>query len=58
MPPRALVLEKVAEYLLYAEKYAGARDVPDMDLPAELSLEILLAADYLGSKCLSMGVAE
>ena len=42
-----LILEKVCEYLYYHEKYTGVRDVPDMDIPPELCLELLMAADYL-----------
>ncbi|KAK3721295.1 elongin C [Vermiconidia calcicola] len=42
-----IVLEKVCEYFYYNEKYKDAKDVPDMDIPTELSLELLLAADYL-----------
>ena len=43
----ALVLEKVCEYFYYNEKNKDAKDVPDMDIPTELSLELLIAADYL-----------
>jgi elongin-C len=42
-----MVLEKICEYLYYNEKYADATDVPDMDIPPELCLELLMAADYL-----------
>ena len=42
-----LVLEKVCEYFYYNEKHKDAKDVPDMDIPTELSLELLMAADYL-----------
>jgi elongin-C len=42
-----IVLEKVCEYLYYAAKNKDARDVPDMELPMELSLELLMAADFL-----------
>lgn len=42
-----LVLEKVCEYLYYNEKHKDAKDVPDMDVPPELCLELLMAADYL-----------
>ena len=42
-----VVLEKVCEYLYYNEKHKDARDVPDMDIPPELCLELLMAADYL-----------
>ncbi|KAF2723929.1 POZ domain-containing protein, partial [Polychaeton citri CBS 116435] len=42
-----LVLEKICEYLYYNEKNKDARDIPDMDIPTELCLELLNAADYL-----------
>ncbi|KAI9667418.1 MAG: hypothetical protein M1821_000233 [Bathelium mastoideum] len=42
-----VVLEKVCEYLYYNERYRDAHDVPDMDIPPELCLELLMAADYL-----------
>lgn len=42
-----MVLEKVAEYLIYWYRYKDQDDVPDMDIPVHLCLEILQAADYL-----------
>ncbi|KAK5130333.1 elongin C [Cryomyces antarcticus] len=42
-----VVLEKVCEYLYYHEKFRDQKDVPDMDIPPELCLELLMAADYL-----------
>lgn len=42
-----LVLEKVCEYFYYNEKNREAKDVPEMDFPSELCLELLMAADYL-----------
>ena len=45
-----IVLEKVCEYFAYNEKNQSLRDVPDMDIPPELCLELLMAADYLDSK--------
>lgn len=42
------VLEKVVEYFYYAEKFAGAEGgVADMEMPADMCLELLMAADYL-----------
>lgn len=43
----SMVLEKVAEYLIYWYRYKDQEDVPDFDIPVELCLEILEAADYL-----------
>jgi len=45
-----LVLEYVCQYFYYNEKYRDVKDVPDMDIPAELCLELLMAADYLGGE--------
>ncbi|KAF2003252.1 POZ domain-containing protein [Amniculicola lignicola CBS 123094] len=42
-----VVLEKVCEYLYYSQKFAESKDVPDMDIPPALCLELLIAADYL-----------
>ncbi|KAK4983736.1 elongin C [Elasticomyces elasticus] len=42
-----IVLEKVCEYFYYNEKHKDSRDVPDMDFPPELCLELLMAADFL-----------
>ncbi|KAL4921438.1 BTB/POZ protein [Aspergillus aurantiobrunneus] len=42
-----VVLEKVCEYLCYNEKNKNQTNVPDMDIPPELCLELLMAADYL-----------
>lgn len=47
MVSSGIVLEKVCEYFYYNEKHKDARDVVDMDVPAELCLELLMAADYL-----------
>lgn len=41
------ILERVCEYLCYSLKYKDQGDVPDFDVPAELALELLVAADYL-----------
>jgi transcription elongation factor B subunit 1 len=48
-----MVLEKVCEYMYYYEKHKDARDVQDMDIPPELCLELLVAADYLDRMSLS-----
>ncbi|RHZ45654.1 elongin C [Aspergillus thermomutatus] len=42
-----VVLEKVCEYFCYNEKNKSQTNVPDMDIPPELCLELLMAADYL-----------
>ena len=44
-----VVLERVAEYFYYNHKYRNSENVPDMEIPAELCLELLMAADYLDS---------
>jgi len=42
-----VVLEKVCEYFYYNEKHKNAKDVSDMEIPPELCLELLMAADFL-----------
>ncbi|THC98668.1 hypothetical protein EYZ11_001871 [Aspergillus tanneri] len=42
-----IVLEKVCEYFFYNLKNKDQSNVPDMDIPPELCLELLMAADYL-----------
>lgn len=44
----AVVLDKVVEYFHYWYQYRNSEDVPDMDIPVEICLELLAAADYLG----------
>jgi transcription elongation factor B subunit 1 len=53
-----IVLEKVAEYFCYNFKNRNATDVPDMEIPPELCLELLMAADYLDSESLLCKVVE
>ncbi|PQE07691.1 transcriptional elongation regulator elc1 elongin c protein [Rutstroemia sp. NJR-2017a BVV2] len=45
-----IVLEKVAEYFYYHYKHRNSENVPDMEIPPELCLELLMAADYLDSE--------
>ncbi|KAJ5714687.1 uncharacterized protein N7483_011868 [Penicillium malachiteum] len=42
-----VVLEQVCKYLMYHGRAKNMTNVPDMDVPAELCLELLMAADYL-----------
>jgi len=42
-----IVLEKVVEYFYYSERHRDSVGVPDMDIPSELCLELLMAADFL-----------
>jgi len=44
-----VVLEKVCEYFYYNKKNENQKDVPDMEIPPELCLELLMAADYLNT---------
>ncbi|KAJ9157036.1 hypothetical protein NKR19_g3933 [Coniochaeta hoffmannii] len=41
------VLEYVAQYMQYWYMYKDKEDVPDMDIPVDLCLEVLMAADFL-----------
>ncbi|KAH6676114.1 BTB/POZ protein [Plectosphaerella plurivora] len=52
-----VVLEKVCEYCHYWYRYRDREDVPDMEIPVELCLELLVAADYLGLDKQSTGTA-
>ncbi len=40
------MLEKVVEYFHYWYRNRDKEDVPDMDIPVELCLELLDAAEY------------
>ncbi|KAI5292367.1 Transcription elongation factor B (SIII), polypeptide 1 (15kDa, elongin C) [Ascosphaera acerosa] len=44
-----IVLEKVCEYFLYNDRNKDQMNVPDMDIPPELCLELVMAADYLAT---------
>ncbi|KAJ2160592.1 elongin C [Coemansia sp. RSA 552] len=47
---RGKTLEKICQYLIYKHRFAseGASDrVPEFDFDVEMSLELLMAADYL-----------
>ncbi len=43
-----MILEKVVEYFHYWYKNRDKENVPDMDIPVELCLEVLVAADFFG----------
>ncbi|GME94862.1 hypothetical protein B5S28_g104 [[Candida] boidinii] len=43
----SILLEKVIEYLYYNLKYSNQVDVPEFDIPTEMALELLVAADFL-----------
>jgi len=42
----AAVLEKVVEYFHYWYRNRDKEDVPDMEIPVEMCLELLMAANY------------
>lgn len=42
----------MCEYFYYYQKNIDARDVASLDIPAEMCLEVLMAADYLDSMSL------
>ncbi|KAI4096932.1 MAG: hypothetical protein LQ344_000735 [Seirophora lacunosa] len=46
-----VVIEKLCEYLYYNLKHKDAKDVPDMEIPPSLCLELLVAADYFDGMC-------
>ncbi|KAL8857498.1 MAG: hypothetical protein Q9178_005993 [Gyalolechia marmorata] len=41
-----LILEKLTEYLYYNLKHRDCKDVPDMEIPPALCLELLVAGDF------------
>ena len=42
----AHVLEKVVDYFHYWYRTREQEDVPDMEIPPEMCLELLMAAEY------------
>ncbi|KAG0153668.1 SKP1 component, POZ [Penicillium digitatum] len=44
-----IIVEKICEYFCYNEKHKDQVNVPDMDIPPELCLELLMAADFLNT---------
>ncbi|CDM31365.1 hypothetical protein DTO013E5_772 [Penicillium roqueforti] len=44
-----VIVEKICEYFCYNEKHKDQVNVPDMDIPPELCLELLMAADFLNT---------
>ncbi|OQE22655.1 hypothetical protein PENFLA_c012G08928 [Penicillium flavigenum] len=44
-----IVVEKICEYFCYNEKHKDQVNVADMDIPPELCLELLMAADFLNT---------
>ncbi|KAL9017071.1 MAG: hypothetical protein Q9185_005582 [Variospora sp. 1 TL-2023] len=49
-----VVIEKLCEYLYYNLKHKDAKDVPDMEIPPSLCLELLVAADYFDGMCVCL----
>ncbi|ODV97667.1 hypothetical protein PACTADRAFT_37699 [Pachysolen tannophilus NRRL Y-2460] len=47
----AILLSKIIEYLYYNLKYRDElTNIPEFDIPTEMALELLVAADFLDSK--------
>ncbi|KAI9888821.1 MAG: hypothetical protein M1814_006224 [Vezdaea aestivalis] len=44
------VLGKIVEYFCYNEKFKETEEPPEFEIPPEMCLELLMAADYLDSK--------
>ncbi|KAH6851149.1 BTB/POZ protein [Chaetomium sp. MPI-CAGE-AT-0009] len=42
----AIILEKVVDYFYYWHRNQDKEDVPDMEIPVEMCLELLEAANY------------
>ncbi|KAK3941697.1 BTB/POZ protein [Diplogelasinospora grovesii] len=43
-----VIMERIVEYFHYYHTYRDRDDVPDLDVPVELCLELLVAADFFG----------
>ena len=41
------MLEKIVEYFQYWYRHRDQKDVPDMEIPTDICLELLDAADFL-----------
>mmetsp|Transcript_1223 Transcript_1223/g.1572 ORF Transcript_1223/g.1572 Transcript_1223/m.1572 type:complete len:107 (-) Transcript_1223:64-384(-) len=45
---RSVILEKVIQYMYYKVRYTNSKTkIPEHDIPPELALEILMAANFL-----------
>ncbi|ANZ74238.1 BA75_00209T0 [Komagataella pastoris] len=42
-----VLMEKIIQYLHYNFQYKDQVDVPEFDIPTEMALELLVAADFL-----------
>lgn len=42
-----VVLEYIVQYMQYWYHFKDKEDVPDMDIPVDMCLEVLMAADFL-----------
>lgn len=43
----SVLLQKVVDYFYYHYKYKNSDTVPEFEIPTEMALELLVAADYL-----------
>ncbi|KAI1792196.1 POZ domain-containing protein, partial [Ganoderma leucocontextum] len=59
---RGIIVEKLSEYLIYKSTYENARkneEIPDFQerVTPEISLELLVAADYYDGECSLIGAS-
>lgn len=54
---RAIILEKVCQYLYFKVRYANTTaEIPEFKVEPEIALELLMAADFLDSKLCALDI--